>query len=242
MRNKTGLNLIFSFAGLFLLALFAGCASVGVEEEKEAEFHLKMGSSSLNEGNIQGAFVELQKSLQLNPNNKETLNTLGLVYMHLDDYNKAKDLLLRAISLDAEFSEAHNNLGLAYAKSQEWQNAIESYKKALLNPLFQTPEKTFCNLGSAYYRAGQYDLAANAFKDALRRNQQFVQAYYGLALYYNKVSRYGDAADAIKRGLQMDPEYAGNAKKYAEDSRRRLLSAKGEEEQEIKDLLEILNY
>lgn len=232
----------FCFAGLFLAALLAGCAGVGVEEEKEAEFHLKMGSSSLNEGNVQGAFVELQKSMQLNPNNKETLNTLGLVYIHLDDFNKAKDLFIRAISLDAEFSEAHNNLGLAYAKSQEWEKAIDSYKKALLNPLFQTPEKAFGNLGTAYYRSGQYDLAANAFKDAIRRNQQFVQAYYGLALYYNKASRYGDAANALKQALQVDPEYGGNANKYAEETRRRLLSAKGDEEQDLKDLLEILNY
>lgn len=237
--------ILFSLSVFCLLCsvfFLNGCATVPVEERKEAEFHYKMGISHLNEGNIQMAFVELQKAYQLDPDNKETLNSLGLVYLQLDELQKAKDLFLRAVSIDSEFSEAYNNLGVTYSKRRQWTEAIDAFKRALLNPLYRTPETAFYNLGMSYYRVGQYEPAINAFKDSIKRSPLFSLPYYGLALAYNRESRYGDAASAITRAIEIDPAYKGDRKKFIKETKQRLLTAKGEEEMDFRDYLEIMRY
>lgn len=225
-----------------LLAFLVGCATVPVEERKEVEFHYKMGISHLNEGNIQMAFVELQKAYQLNPDNKETLNSLGLVYLQLEELEKAKDLFLRAVSIDPVFSEAYNNLGVTYSKRRQWTEAIDAFKRALSNPLYRMPETAFYNLGMSYYRVGQYEPAINAFKDSIKRAPLFPLPHYGLALAYNRQNRYGDAAAIIARAIEIDPAYKGDRKKFIEDIKQMLLTAKGEEEMDARDYLEIMRY
>lgn len=234
-------SLLFT-AYCLLLTFLVGCATVPVEKRKEAEFHYKMGISHLNEGNIQMAFIELQQAYQINPDNKEVINSLGFVYLQLDDIEKAINMFLRAVSIDPQYSDAYNNLGAAYSKRRQWTEAIEAFKKALSNPLYRTPEMAYYNLGMSYYRIGQYEPAINAFKDSIKRSHLFHLPYYGLALAYNRQSRYGDASAAISRAIEIDPLYKGNRKKFIEDIKQRLPFAKDEEESDLRDYLEIIRY
>lgn len=225
-----------------ILVLFSGCATLSLEQEREADFHYKMGISHLNEGNIQLAYVQFQKAYQINPNNKDILHSLGLVYFQIEQYDKAKEFYLKALSIDPMFSEVHNNLGILYLRLNQLNEAERSFKMALTNPLYQTPEKAYYNLGSAYYRMGRFESSVNSFTDALRRSPSFYLAYYGLALAYNRIGRYGDASTAITKALEMDPSYRGNKSKLIEDINKRLIVAKDEERVDLMDYLEILKY
>lgn len=229
---------------LLLLAflLLNSCATVTLEEQQEAEYHYKMGISHLNEGNIQMAFVQLQKAMQLDPDNKEILHSLGLVYLQLDEYNNARELFLKAISADRHFSDACNSLGFTYMKLGSWQEAIDSFKQALANPLYQTPEKAFYNLGIVYYRLEQFESALDAFKAALKRAPSFSPSYFGLALAYNRLGRYGDAAATMERGIEADPAYKGDKRRFLNDVKERLVTAKGADEKDLRDYLEIIKY
>lgn len=230
------------FCALSSMILISGCATVSVEEQKKAEFHYKMGISYFNEGNIQMAFVEFQKAYQIDPNNKDILNSLGLVYLQFEEFDKARDLFLKAVFIDSSFSEAYNNLGVTYLRRRQWEEAIDAFKKALSNPLYQTPERAFYNLGISYYRIRQYEPSINAFKDAIKRSPLFPMPYYGLALVYNKEGMYGDAAAIIARAIEIDPEYRGDRKKFIEDIKQKLITAKDEEEADLRDYLEIMRY
>ncbi len=57
---------------------------------KNANYHYQMGISYLNDNNIQPAFVELQKALELNPHDKDIHDAIGIIYLtNLEDYPKA---------------------------------------------------------------------------------------------------------------------------------------------------------
>ena len=245
MKNKIH-SLPHRSIALFLILLlfiaFTGCAGVSVEEQKEADFHYKMGIAHLNEGNVQAAFVELQKAFQTDRDNKELLNGLGLVYLQFGEFGQAKDFFMRAVSVDSEFSDAHHNLGVTYINVRQWDSAINSFKRALANPLYDTPEKSYYLLGISYYRAGQINLAINAFKDSLKRSPRFNLPYYGLALAYNKIGRYGDAAAVMSRAIEADPSYGGSREKFIDDIKQKILTAKGDEETDLRDYLEIMKY
>lgn len=229
----------------FVTILFTwACATTSNEDNvQKAEAHYQLGISYLNDNNIQPAFVELQKSLELNPNNKEVLNAIGIIYLlKLEDYPKAIEHFRRALKVDKNFSEALNNLGIAYEKTGKYSEAIESFRAALLNPLYRSAEKAFSNLGRAYYRAKRFDDAIEAYKEALRRFSDFHLPYYGLALCYNARGRYGDAATALKKAIEVDPAYKGDKEKAVREMQERKMLASAEDEKDIEDWLEIMNY
>lgn len=229
---------------LFIIIFLSSCATTTtVENAQKAGAHYKIGVSYFNENKMQSAFVEFQKALELNPKDKEVMNALGIIYLlDFEDYQKAVDFFKSAIRVDLNFSEAYNNLGRAYEKTGRFNDAIESYKKALLNLTYQNPEKAYNNLGRVYYRLGRYDDATDAYKEALKRFSDFHLPYYGLALCYNAKGEYGEAASAITRAIELDPVYKGNKDKAMEDLKERKLKAKGEEEKDIVDYIEILKY
>jgi hypothetical protein len=56
------------------------------------------------------------------------------------------------------------------------------------------------------------------------------------------MGRYGDASTAITEAVKLDPAYGGDREKAAEDLSLKKLRAKGYEEKDIIDYLEILRY
>jgi tetratricopeptide (TPR) repeat protein len=229
---------------ILIVAVFVGsCATASIENIQKATAHYKLGVSYLNENNVQPAFIEFQKAYDLNPEDKEVLNAIGIIYLlKYEDFQKAIEFFQRAISVDPDFSEAHNNLGFAYEKSRKFNEAIASYNKALSNLIYRSPEKAYYNLGRVYYRIGKYDDAINAHKEALKRMTDFYPSYYGLALCYNAKGRYGDASLAITKAIEIDPLYKGSKSKAMSDLSQKKLNARGEDEKDIADWLEILKY
>jgi superkiller protein 3 len=201
-----------------------------------------MGRAYLNEGNIQMASVQMQRAHQLDPDNKEIVNTLGIIHLQLSEFKKAEELFLKALAIDNEFSDAYHNLGAIYINTGQWDKAIEHFKKALQNPLYKTAERSYHLLGVSYYRMGRTDLAIAAFKDSIKRSPSFALPYYGLSLAYNKAGRYADAASVISIAIETDSAYKGDKKRFMEDIKQRLLTAKGEDESDSRDYLEILRY
>ncbi len=226
------------------MLLVAACAGMSKEERgQRSKAHYQLGVSYLNENNIQPAFVEFQKALELNPNDKEVLNAIGIIYLlKLEDFPRAIEFFQRALEIDKNFSEASNNLGFAYERTGKYNEAVESYKVALSNPLYRYAEKVFNNLGRAYYRMKKYDNAVDAYKEAIKRSSDFPLPYYGLALCYNAMGRYGDAATALRKAVEVDPAYKGDREKAIKDLQEKKLLMKGEDERDIDDLLEIMNY
>lgn len=233
-----------SFVCAPLILIIAGCAGTGTADRmQKAGAHYQLGVSYLNDNNIQPAFVEFQKALELNPADKDAHNAIGLLYLlKLEDYPKAIEHFKSAIDADRNFSEASNNLGFAYEKAGNFDAAIESYKIAISNPFYINAEKAFNNLGRALYRLRKYDDSLNSYKEALKRSSDFYLPYYGLALCYNAMGRYGEAATALKKAIELDPGFKGDRDKAGRELKDRKLAARGDDEKDIEDLIEIMNY
>lgn len=223
-----------------LTVVLMSCATISEENKQKAQAHFKIGVSHLDSGNIQPAYVEFQTALSLDPNNKEIHNALGAVYLRLSDLRAAEEEFQNAVRIDPSYSDAHNNLCYVYYQLRQWDKAIESCKVALENPLYVTPEKAFYNLARAYYRRGNYDGAIKAYDDALKRFPGLYLAYYGLALCYNAKEQYGMAAEALDEGIRLDPVLKGDRERAEEVFQKR--KGRGEEPQDIRDLIEILKY
>jgi type IV pilus biogenesis/stability protein PilW len=226
-----------------LTCLLSSCATVSEKDTQKASAHYQLGVSYFNDNNIQPAFVELQKALELNPHDKEVHNAIGVIYLvKLEDYTKAISHFQEALKIDKNYPEAANNLGKAYENVGDYNKAIESYTMALSNPQYKNAAAALCSLGMVYYRLSKYDEAMDAFKESMMRFTDFHLPYYGMALAYNAKGRYGDAAYALSRAVELDPLYKGNKEKAIEDFKDQKLKSRGDQEKDFSDYLDIMNY
>ena len=226
---------------VIIITLTAACATTG--DTNRADAYYKLGIAYLNDNKVQQAFVEFHKAYDLNPHNKEILNAIGIVYLlHLEETDKAIEYFERAVKEDPLYSEAFNNLGYAFEKKGEFEKAIAFYRKALSNPLYPTAEKAYINMGNSYYRLGNFDAALQSYKEAIKRAPSLGLAYWRLALCLNAMGRYGDASTAVSEAVKLDPAYGGDREKAIEDLSLSKLKAKGHEERDIRDYIEILKY
>lgn len=244
IRKTASLNVTVSIVFLCCLMFMASCATVGTETDiQNSAARHKVGVGYYSEGKIQQAFLEFQHAYELNPQNKEALYGIGIIYLlDFDETLKAIDFFERAVKIDPSYSEAYNNLGYANAKLGKFDTAIPFYKKAVSNLLYTTPEKAYVGMGRAYYRLGKYDDAVVAYKEALKRAPNFDLPYLGLALCYNATGKYGEASAALTHAIALNPQYKGNTKIAAEDYMMRKLVAPTDDQKDFADYLEILKY
>jgi tetratricopeptide (TPR) repeat protein len=123
-----------------------------------------------------------------------------------------------------------------------WSDAISAFKEAIKNHFYKRPDIAYNGLGDVYYRLGSFDEAIDSYNDAIKRNQDFYRPYYGLARCFNAKGRYGDAASAMTRAIDLDPLFKGDRDKAIEYFNKKRIEAGDKESKDILDYLEILNY
>lgn len=224
-----------------LTSMLVSCKTTGDTTNKQLSVaQFKLGVSQLTSNNLQAAFLKFQESINLDPDNKEAHNALGVVYMGLDDTDNAEISFKNAISVDDEYSESYNNLCFIYYNRQQYDKAIKNCEKALKNPMYPTPDKAYYNLGRTYYRMGNFEEAAKKFNSALKRAPLSYQLHYGIALAYNAMKQYGRASEAMTQAVTLDPRFKGD-KKAAE---KHFASQKEgiESPKDLSDYIDILHY
>ncbi|MBI5847740.1 MAG: tetratricopeptide repeat protein [Nitrospirae bacterium] len=242
--NTEAMKLPMRMFFLFFLIFTISCASFVTDSATQnSAARYKIGVGYYSEGKVQQAFVEFQHAYEMNPQNKEAVYGIGIIYLlDFDETIKAIEFFERAVRIDPDYSDAYNNLGYAHAKIGKFDAAIPYYKKAVSNLFYPSPEKAFVNMGKAYYRLGRHDEAAAAYKEAIKRAPNFDLPYLGLALCYNAAGKYGDASAALSHAITLSNQYRGNIKMAADDFLIRKLGATGYDQKDYADYLEILKY
>jgi tetratricopeptide (TPR) repeat protein len=199
-----------------------GCASE--ERVKKANGYYQEGLANLS-GDRQRAFVSFQKAIQLNPEHKDAHYSLGHLYALQAKYPKAEEEFRETIRIDPDYSEAHNYLAQVLEAQDRWTDAIASYRQALSNPLYATPDVVWFRLGRALAHEGEMEKAAQAFEDALRVSPANVPAamiHLELGRAYYRLGYDGKAREELLKvtSLDKDGQDAAEAKRLLERLKR----------------------
>ena len=86
-----------------------------------------------DEGNYYLSKYHYEKILAINPNDPDALYNIGFIYfIHLHEYDKAKNYFEKSIEADPEFDEVHQFLSyLLVEKFSDFENAKFHYEKAV---------------------------------------------------------------------------------------------------------------
>ncbi len=217
IKKLAGLSFVFLL--LFSILNTTGCASKKYKAEtKSAEYYYNVGISYLNVGENSKAIYNLNKALELDPNNPDILNALGIAYSSVHEYEKAKQYFKRAIEINPDKAEIYTNLGVIYAQEKNYGEAIKYFEKAITNPNYLAKEKAFYNLALVYKRLGDEKNFEKFLVKSISYNSTFLPGYVSLGNYYLTKGRYEEAKNvflkAINDGLTTPEIYLGLGKTY----------------------------
>ena len=196
-------------AGALLIGvvLITGCASSQDEEVRRlrARSLYEQGLRGLADKQISLGLSSLREAVQLDPENPTFRNALGVLLLDLRKPAEAEAEFQKAVALDANYAEAHHNLGLSFAEQGRYDQAIAAYRKALSLPIYPTPEVGYYNLGRAYAQINKLSEAEEALRTAIQLEPKLGAAYYQLGVVLNSTGRREEAKSAFRRARDLDP-------------------------------------
>lgn len=206
----------FAVAGIVTVwGSLAGCANE--ERMTKADGYYREGVANL-QSDQQAALVSFQKAIIENPKHRDAHYNIGHIYSLREKYPQAEAEFREVLRIDPIYSEAYTYLGNVLAEQDRWTEAIENYRRALKNPLYETPDVALYNLGKALAHLGDMQGAAQAYEDALRVSPPNVlpaRINLDLGMAYYRLGNNDKARDALVRATSLDKggPYAADADK-----------------------------
>ena len=115
-------------------------------------------------------------------------------------------LFSRALTVTQDNWLAWNNLGAAYDRLGQPEQAIVRYREALrIRPGYVD---AWNNLGAAYHKLGQPQKAIIYYEEALRIKPDYTKAWNNLGAAYYQLGQPEQAIMYYRRALETNPDYA----------------------------------
>lgn len=160
------LKLMKNLVLLLLCGFLVSCVSWPSEKREKAQMQAQVGMSLLESGNYPEALSALLHAYELDPEDANILNNLGLAYFYRGRPDKAKVHLTSAVKLDPKRTEARNNLGRILLELGEYQEAELQLKKAAEDLTYSRPDRPYLNLGLLYFKTNRYQEAKRVLEKA----------------------------------------------------------------------------
>jgi tetratricopeptide (TPR) repeat protein len=181
------------------------------------QYHFKKGEYLLTWGKYQDAVTTLGKAVGLDANNAEAYYLRGRAYTGLQKWQEASKDYSKAIELNQYHLRARKELGDAYFSMDNFSKAAESYEGFLttLGATKNPPEAylkpdAHNSLGKSYLRQNASDeRALENFKNAIKIQDNFAEAYYNSGNYYFKNKDFSNAIKNIETALKYNVNNPG---------------------------------
>ncbi|KAF3981420.1 MAG: type IV pilus biogenesis/stability protein PilW [Methylococcales symbiont of Hymedesmia sp. n. MRB-2018] len=201
-------NRIYSCLTITLLCIFIpACvpskATKAMSTEERSQLYLQMGVRYLDMDMIKTAKEKLDIALELNANNAEVHNALGVLHERLAQDSLAEKHYQQAISLAVDDFSIKNNYGRFLCESGEYKKGIELLKQALAIPLNNRKWFAYTNIGRCQLINANKALAESNFRHALQENSQYPPALQEMQKISYDKRRYLSARGFLQRYLAV---------------------------------------
>jgi tetratricopeptide (TPR) repeat protein len=153
--------------------------------------HDYLGSLSYQKGDLAGAEREYLKAVELDSTYVNSLYGLALVYLQQQKYDQAINYAKRNLGLDPSncnalvvLGNSHGGLGDLASAEKYFRQALEGEARCI---------EAWNGLGAVYAQRGSWQLAAQAYGQAVRLNPSDLDATMNLALSLERI----DPAQAV---------------------------------------------
>jgi tetratricopeptide (TPR) repeat protein len=134
----------------------------------------------------------------------DTLILVGQLWTEIGDYGHAVATLHRALQSDPSLPKAHYYAGLAYIRSEHWQEA-QSELQAELAIQPGDPDATY-HLGFVALQEGKSDEAAKLFEQVLAGHPDYANAQYELGKILLDRGQLQEAVPHLEAAARLSPD------------------------------------
>ena len=155
-----------------------------------------------------GRLTEAERLYRLvcdtDPKNARAFHLLGVVAHQLKRPDAAS-LVGRAVTLDPDFAEAHNDRGVILAANGLFAEALPCFERAVaLNPRYSEARNNF---GQGLRSLGRFDEALTQFDMVLKSVPDSAVAHFNLASVFERVGRNPDAEKHYRSAISLRPDF-----------------------------------
>jgi tetratricopeptide (TPR) repeat protein len=141
-------------------------------DSKSPTSHDACGLTKQIENELDEAEQEFREAVRLSPNFVKAYNDWGnLLADNRNDYRGARDKFMLAIEIEADDSDAHNNLGDALEHMEEFDGAAKAYRTS--SDLDKRSAVAPQNLGDVFLKQKKCSDARASYEEAIKRTTQF---------------------------------------------------------------------
>lgn len=153
----------------------------------------------------QEARSALKKAIEIFPQYFDALEMLGSEQVKQQEYELAVPILTKATEINIRAFASWYALGVAQYNLKQLPAAVESFRRAVLLNDKSINANLF--LGMSLRQTARLDEAETHFKQAnLLAENKLPDVHWQLALLYNQLKRYGEAADELEMFLKVQPD------------------------------------
>jgi len=156
-------------------------------------YHNNIGIALLEQFSFREAIAEFAQCLKINARFLPALVNTGLAHFYLQEFPKAQEFLLSALSLDANQPNALFAMGMIYRNQNQMDLALDSFKKILVAD--PQDSQVLYQIGQIYLKKQDYSQAETYLKKVVELSPYDVAAYYNLA---TTLIRKGNQAEGQK--------------------------------------------
>lgn len=165
---------------------------------------IERGQKLLEEGKIDQAIIELEKSLKLRANHAGAHLLLGNAYTAKRLLHKALSAFQQSVEAAPDFFLAHYNLGLTYLELNNFKEAANEFQRVIeLKPDFADG---YYHLGLVYFHDENISKAAGCFEKAAQLNPKDVPTAVNLSNCHKIQGRLQDTMKELRRIIALCPD------------------------------------
>lgn len=207
---------------LLSVHLIGACATRGHEMTK----NLLQGNDAALNGDYAAAVNHYELALKSVPDSTAAKRNLGIVFVKVGNYKKAKAILAEVISSYPKDLEVYYFLGEALRGLEEFQSAAAQYQRALrINP---NDLRVIKALAWTWYKLGLYERSLAIMSPVLQSTPGDLQVRLIVGSTLNKQKRYRNAIDTLSVVEKSNFKIQSRDKITAESERALIMTALAE--------------
>ena len=117
--------------------------------------------------NLANAFKYLNKAKNTLKNDPRVYYLYAIAYQLRGNLKKYEFYLKKTISIDKNFFDAYNALGIYYVSIKQYNKALDMFTKLIKNPLYPNADTAFYNRALVYLKLNKITLALDDFRNAI---------------------------------------------------------------------------
>jgi len=176
-----------------------------IESDKEINYKFQKATALHKNGNFEEAKNLYKNILIKAPEHFDSLQLLGLIELELENFDNSILYLKKAIEVQDDQAHVHNNLGNVYLKLNQFDEAIDSFSRAIsLGGDFKY--KYLYNRANCFQINEKFEEAIIDYDRSLVLKVDFSEAYFGKGETLSKLNKYLEAIKYLINSIELNSD------------------------------------